>query len=111
MLTFAHGKATDDPVGLLLVLGVGRVRLDGAVPPLLALGTGDLADLGIERLGPVLDGDGPRVGQQVQVPLGVRRRAALGRHQGVRPVVLHPHERRLAELARPPAAGGHDDHR
>src|SRR6478735_11725772 len=88
----------DLPVGLLLVLGVRRVLLDRALPPLRALGAlGDPGAVG-RLVGAVLEVD-LGVLDEVVVPGRVVGRAALGRDRGVHAVVLHPHDGVLAQLA------------
>src|SRR5579859_5241426 len=47
----------DLAVGLLLVVGIGRVGGDGAIPPAAALVAAELANLGLKWLWAVLDGD------------------------------------------------------
>src|SRR5690625_7368901 len=49
------------------------------------------------------------VGDEVVVPDGVLGGTALGRHDGVAALVLHPHEWRLAQLAGPGSAAGEND--
>src|SRR5216684_2536337 len=56
------------PIRLDLVVGIGRVVGNGSIPPPLALLTAELANLDVEGLRPVLDGDRLRVGQKVVVP-------------------------------------------
>src|SRR5690606_18834835 len=77
-------------------------------PPLGLLVAGDLAGPHVVDARAVLDA-GVRVGQQVVVPDRVLGRPAHRRHHGVGTVVLDPHERRLAQLARPAALAGEDD--
>src|SRR5450755_1044199 len=100
----------DEAVGLHLVIGVRRECRDGALPPGCPLLAGQLADRHVERLGAILDHDGVRVGLEVVVPDRVGGRPALGGDQQVLAVVLHAHERRLAQLAALIAAAGDDDH-
>src|SRR3954466_2439293 len=89
----------DLAVGLLLVLGVRRGLRDAPLPPLLALLALGQAGAVLVRLGAVLEID-DRVGQEVVVPGRVGRGAALGGDGGVHAVVLHAHDRVLAQLAR-----------
>ena len=99
----------DLPVRLLLVVGVRRVRGDGPLPPLGLLRAGDLAGRHVLLDRAVLELD-MRVGLDVVVPDRVLGRAAQRGDHRVTPVVLHPHQRGLAELAALRAPRGqHDD--
>src|SRR6476469_10987517 len=94
-LQHEHG---DLAVGLRLVLGVGGEGRDGALPPLRPLVAVHLAGDVVLRHGPVLQRElGVRL--DVVVPGGVLRGAALGGDDGVPALVLHPHDRGVAEQA------------
>src|ERR1700691_3057410 len=80
---------------LRLVLRVGREGRDGSIPPRGAFVAFDFSNRHLEAVGAVLDGDRVWIGDQVVVPHGVLRRAALGRDEGVGTGVLDAHERRL----------------
>src|SRR6476661_1694634 len=89
----------DLTVGLLLVLGVRRVLRDRPLPPLRALvALGDTRAVGV-LLSAVLEVD-LGVVDEVLVPRRVLGRPALGGDRGVHTVVLDPHHRVLAQLAR-----------
>ncbi len=82
----------------------------GPFPPLPSFITGDQPDLGIERLGAVLDHH-LGIGYQIAIPARVLGGATLGCHQGVVAIVLHPHEGDLADLSRLVASHCDDDNR
>ncbi len=108
----AGGQEDRNPaIRLLLVLRVGRVGGDPALPPVGPLVALDLADGHREGLGAVLNGDLVGVGHQVVEPLRLLGCAALRGHQGVDAVVLDLHHRVLAELAALGAPARHDDDR
>src|SRR5947208_15621569 len=71
-----------------LVIGVRRIRRDGAFPPLGALLSRDLADAHVEGLRAVLDRHRLGIGLEVVVPDGVLWRTALRRDERVLAVVL-----------------------
>src|SRR4051812_2452537 len=91
----------------LLVLGVRRIGLDRALPPLSPLGSRDLADADVEGLRAVLDRHRLWIGLEVVIPDGVLRQTALRRDERVLAGVLDAHERRLAQLAGLVAARRH----
>ena len=105
----AGDEHRDPALRALLVLRVRRVRRHRAFPPLGPLGPVDLADVGRERFGTVLDHHRVGVRFEVEVPHGVLGRAAHRRDERVLAVVLHAHQRRLADQPRLGAARGHDD--
>ena len=94
--------------GLPLVLGVGRVRGDRALPPLRALVSRGLPRDHLLLVRAVLQFDA-RIRAEVVVPARMGRRTPLGCHRGIAAVVLDPHHRRLAQLAAARPAVG-DDH-
>ena len=98
----------DLPIGLLLVLGVVRIGLDRPLPPLGFLRPGQQARHPVALGRSVLQLD-VRVGHQVVVPDGVGGGTSLGGDHRVVAVVLHPHQRALADLPRLGAADGQDD--
>src|SRR5262249_11606665 len=95
--------------GPLLVLGVGRVRSDRALPPLGALVPGYLPGHHVLLARAVLHLHA-RVRAEVVVPERVGRGTALRRDRGVPAVVLDPHHRGLAQLAAARPAVGDDHH-
>ena len=98
------------PRGLLLVRRVRRVRGDRPLPPVLTLGSADLARDHVLLARAVLEFD-QGIRADIVVPERMIRCTALRRHHGVPAVVFHPHHRRLVHLAAPGAAIGHDHHR
>src|SRR3954468_10270425 len=65
-----HGDAA---LGLRLVLGIGRIRGHGALPPHRSLVTVDLSDVDIEGLRAILDHHRRGIGLEVEVPDRVLR--------------------------------------
>ena len=98
----------DLPVGLLLVLGVVGPGRDRALPPRGLLVAEDLARLVVLGDRAVLQLDA-RVRLDVVVPDRMLRRAAQRCDHRVLAVVLHPHQRGLADLAALGADGGQQD--
>src|SRR5882757_2480800 len=98
----------DHTVSLLLVLGVRRICGDRALPPLRLLVPSDLTGRHVLAHGPVLERHA-RVGRDVEVPDRVTREAAFRGHGRVPPLVLHAHQRDLANLATLRAARREND--
>src|SRR5215212_8453184 len=101
----------DRALGARLILRVWRICGDGALPPDLPLLALELACVGVEPVGTVLDHQGIGIRLEVVIPVRMLRSAALRGHHGIRAVVLHPHQGNLSDLAALPASGCEDHHR
>src|SRR5450759_1995323 len=100
----------DLTVGLLLVVGIVGIGLDGAGPPDRLFFAGHLAGHHVPSRRAVLELH-LGIGEQVEVPDRVLWGTALGRHQGIAAVVLHSHQWCFADVARFRSLGGEQNHR